>query len=186
MAKMFAQIDKSWTLFLDRDGVINKRLPGDYVKRVEDFEFLPGTIEALAGLAAIFGKIIVVTNQQGIGKGLMQEADLQNIHDFLKHTIMIAGGRIDAIYHCPDLAEKPNSCRKPSTEMADKAKIDFPSINFKKSVMIGDSLSDMQFGKNCGMHNVLIDGKKEENIHEKLYNYYAESLLEFYKKLKEI
>jgi len=65
------QIDKSWTLFLDRDGVINKKIDNDYVKAWEQFEFLPGVIEALKILSAKFGKIIIVTNQQGVGRQLM-------------------------------------------------------------------------------------------------------------------
>ena len=73
-------IDKSWSLFLDRDGVINTRLVDDYVKCWEDFEFLPGVLEAIKCFNKLFSTIVVVTNQQGIGKGLMKVETLNNIH----------------------------------------------------------------------------------------------------------
>ena len=75
-------IHKNWTLFLDRDGVINKRKIGDYIKIIDEFEFIPNTKEALAILDKYFNKIIIVTNQQGIGKGLMSEKDLQEVHNY--------------------------------------------------------------------------------------------------------
>ena len=147
-------IDKSWTLFLDRDGVINRRLLDDYVKRWDEFEFLPGVKEAIAKLSRIFGRVVIVSNQQGIGKGLMTEKDLDHIHSMMVHEIEEAGGRIDAIYHCPELKEKNPECRKPKPGMALQAQKDFPEIDFEKSVMIGDSESDIEFGKRLGMLTV--------------------------------
>jgi D-glycero-D-manno-heptose 1,7-bisphosphate phosphatase len=73
-------IDNSWTLFLDRDGVINNRIIDDYIKDWEDFEFIDRVLEAMQKLSLIFGKILIVTNQQGIGKGLMIENDLNKVH----------------------------------------------------------------------------------------------------------
>ena len=156
MKKEFSP-DKTWTLFLDRDGVINRRPPGDYVKQWSEFMFLPGVPGALAQLSKIFGRIIIVTNQQGIGKGLMTYEDLQTIHRRMVNEIEKAGGRIDAIYYCPDLEEKPDNCRKPAKTMAVKAKNDFHDIDFTKSIMAGDTENDMLFGKNAGMTTVLIN-----------------------------
>ena len=150
------KIDKSWTLFLDRDGVINVRLIDDYVKNINEFEFLPGVLEAFKIFAEKFGRIIIVTNQQGVGKGLMTLQDVDMVHDFMKKEIDNQKGRIDAIYVCPQLKSDPNNFRKPSPRMAYMAQHDFPEIDFEKSVMIGDSNSDIEFGKNAGMYTILI------------------------------
>ncbi|MEI7981828.1 MAG: phosphatase, partial [Bacteroidota bacterium] len=74
------KIDHTWTLFLDRDGVINRRIVGNYAKSCDQFEFIPGVLDAIRQFSLIFGKIIVVTNQQGIGKGLMSREDVTAIH----------------------------------------------------------------------------------------------------------
>jgi histidinol-phosphate phosphatase family protein len=150
------KINKDWALFLDRDGVINRRIPGDYVKRWEDFEFMPGTLEAMPLFAEIFGKIFVVTNQQGIGKGQMTENDLDAIHAKMLEAITKAGGRIDKIYHCPDLEKSGSLYRKPRIGMALRARKDFPEIKLKKALMAGDSISDMKFGKDAGMITAFI------------------------------
>jgi len=151
-----------YTLFLDRDGVINERIPGDYIAHWEDFHFTPGTLDALAFFAKHFQRIVVVTNQQGIGKGKMSPEQLQHIHENMATEIVNARGRIDGVYHCPDLASVPNNCRKPASGMAWQAKAEFPDIDFHRSVMVGDSLSDIEFGQNLGMATVLIEGKMDE------------------------
>lgn len=155
------QFDKSWTLFLDRDGVINKRIPGAYVRYWYEFEFLKNVPHAIAKFSKIFGRIVVVTNQQGIGKGLMSSEELVSLHDNMYREIMKLGGRIDAVYFCPKLAIENPICRKPETGMAYQAQRNFPEINFKKSVMVGDSLSDMGFGSKVGMWNVLVETNDE-------------------------
>ena len=155
-------IDNSWALFLDRDGVINRRLPGEYVKKWEEFEWLPGGLEAIVGLAQKFGRVFVVTNQQGIGKGLMTEEMLARIHASLLEEVAAAGGRIDAVYHCPDLSSHKPNCRKPAPAMALQAKREFPEVDFRRSVMVGDSVSDMQFGQALGMFTVLVSTKTDE------------------------
>jgi histidinol-phosphate phosphatase family protein len=154
---MHFQIDTSWTLFLDRDGVINRRPLTDYVKSWEEFEFLPGTRAALCKLAAVFSRIIIVTNQQGIGKNLMTTEDLTKIHQRMCTEIEKHGGRIDQIYFCPDLAAKPASCRKPGIKMAQQAKEDHPDIDFSRSIMAGDTAGDMKFGIHAGMKTVYIN-----------------------------
>ncbi|GAB4317564.1 MAG: D-glycero-alpha-D-manno-heptose-1,7-bisphosphate 7-phosphatase [Bacteroidales bacterium] len=154
-------IDRSWTLFLDRDGVINRRLKNDYVKNWKEFEFLPGVLEAMALFNRIFGHIFVVTNQQGIGKGLMTETDLTLIHDRMVEEIRYEGGRVHKVYHSPYLDTERSVFRKPNIGMARKAKIDFPAIDFAKSIMIGDSVTDMEFGRNAGMRTIFIQPKGE-------------------------
>jgi len=149
------RIDRSWTLFLDRDGVINRRIPGDYVRNRDQFEFLPGVTEALAILAGCFGRIIVVSNQQGVGKGIMTASDLEEIHRLMLDEISCCGGRIDRIYYSSEVDNKEAVMRKPAPGMAFAAKKDFPEIDFNRSVMVGDSLSDMQFGRELKMVTVL-------------------------------
>jgi D-glycero-D-manno-heptose 1,7-bisphosphate phosphatase len=159
---MLNKPDPSWTLFLDRDGVINRRPINDYVRDWEQFEFLPGVLEALKILAGIFGKVIIATNQQGIGKNLMSREDLQKVHHKMVKEIKKSGGRIDAIYFCPDLHTKPINCRKPNITMVKWAQRDHPEIDFLKSIMAGDTRSDMQFGQGAGMVTVYINTNNEE------------------------
>ena len=150
------KIDKSWTLFLDRDGVVNVRLIDDYVKNINEFELLPGVIDAFKIFAEKFGRIIIVTNQQGVGKGLMKMQDVETVHKYMLQEIENHKGRIDAIYVCPQLKSDPDNFRKPSPRMAYMAQHDFPEIDFDKSIMIGDSNSDIEFGKNAEMYTILI------------------------------
>ncbi len=153
-------IDKTWTLFLDRDGVINKRLEDDYVKTLSEFEFLAGVPEAMKQFADLFGKIVVVTNQQGIGKGFYTENDLNIIHHYMVDEIETHGGKIDKVYHSPYLSTDNHQWRKPNIGMALQAKEDFAGINFTKSIIIGDSMSDMEFGRNAGMVTIYINPEK--------------------------
>ncbi len=175
---------KDFTLFLDRDGVINRRIVGDYVTNIPQFEFVEGVKESLAEMSKIFHPIVVVTNQQGIAKKLMTEEDLQRLHQYMTKEIERAGGKIDAVYYCPHLAETHCQCRKPNVGMALKMRKQFPSVNFKKSVMVGDSLSDMKFGKRLGMTTVFIgEDKKEINENAAIIDYCFKSLAEFAKTL---
>jgi len=155
------QIDKTWTLFLDRDGVINRKIDHDYVRNVGLFEWLPGAVSALVQFAALFGRIIIVTNQRGVGRGLMTTRDLEEIHTHLKQTIHAAGGRIDAIYYCTDTEDAGSTHRKPQTGMALDARRDFPEINFKRSVIAGDSTGDILFGRNLEMFTIQVGGSKD-------------------------
>jgi histidinol-phosphate phosphatase family protein len=151
---------KEWTLFLDRDGVINKELRDDYVKHWEDFIFEDGALEAIAKLSGIFGRIIIVTNQRGIGIELMTDEDLSNIHEKMVAAIQETGGRIDAIYYAP-AADRSDIRRKPNPTMAYEAQKDFPEIDLAKSIIVGNSISDMEFGRNAGMRTIFIDEKKK-------------------------
>lgn len=150
-------IDKSWTLFLDRDGVINQRIENDYVKSWSEFKFLPGFMEGIVALNKIFGTVVIVTNQQGIGKEIYTESDLEGIHLSMMLEVMLCGGIIDRVYFAPELATANSPMRKPNIGMAQKAKEDFPSIEFSKSIIIGDSISDMEFGRNAGMKTIFFN-----------------------------
>jgi len=167
-------------IFLDRDGVINRRIPGGYVQYWSDFSFLPGALSALASLAEHFTYLFVVTNQQGIGKGLMTEEDLQRVHQKMRRAIEQGGGRIDAIYFCGKLKTDPDNCRKPKPAMGLQAKAAFPQLRLERCLMVGDSHSDMVFGRGLGMTNVLIEGKEEEvqqlGTDSHLYDYRFDSL----------
>jgi histidinol-phosphate phosphatase family protein len=172
------RFDKSWTLFTDRDGVINRRVENDYIKKWDEFIFLEGSTEALRILKNIFGLIIMVTNQQGIGKGILSEQDLKIIHDKMNEEIKRAGGSLNAIYYCPDKASENPPCRKPNPGMALEAKKDFPQIDFKRSVMIGDTLTDMIFGKQLDM--ITVFSGAEITGEEKLYSdYHFENIYSF-------
>ncbi len=172
--------DKNWTLFLDRDGVINRRLVDDYVKSWSEFAFLSGVPEAIAHFSRRFARIVVVTNQQGIGKGLMTKADLQSIHHQMVLKIEQAGGRIDKVYFCPHHRQDDCACRKPRIGMAEQAKVDFPEIDFTKSIMIGDTPSDIEFGHRAGMRTVFVSKTEHAPPHTDLQ---VASLADFANKL---
>lgn len=153
---IFPEVDQDWTLFLDRDGVINDRKMGGYIETIEEFQFLPGVVEAITEFSKIFKYIFVVTNQQGISKGIMTESNLSDIHRYMTDQIELAGGKIDACFHAPGLKATDTARRKPFPGMALEAKEKFPAVDFSKSIMVGDTDSDIQFGKNLGMKTVRI------------------------------
>lgn len=156
------KVDPTWTLFLDRDGVINERLPDDYVKSWDEFRFLPGVLDSIAVLSGYFDRVIVVTNQAGIERGFLSHEGLKEIHNKMVDCLLYHGGRIDEIYYCPFKGDLDPLCRKPNPGMALEAKKDFPDIDFRKCLMVGDADSDMAFGNNLGMKTILV-GDKTDN-----------------------
>ncbi len=149
------------TIFLDRDGVINRKRPeGDYVKRWEEFEFLPGVLEAIPKLNEVARRVIVVTNQRGVARGRMTEEALQEIHRKMLEAITAAGGRIDAVYHCPH-EEGTCECRKPRIGLFLQAKRDFPDIDFREAVVVGDSPTDLEAAQRLGCGGVLVVERKD-------------------------
>ena len=154
------EIDQSWTLFLDRDGVINVESVGSYITSWSEFQFHEGVLDALRSLCHVFGNIIVVSNQRGVGRGIMTIEALREINANMKAAIADNGGRIDKIYAATAVLDEDHN-RKPNTGMGLQAQEDFPLIDFKKSVMIGNSLSDMEFGKRLSMHTVFLTTKHE-------------------------
>ena len=182
MSFVLKDIEKDWSLFLDRDGVINVRPLNDYVKSWEAFDFIPGVLDAMPIFNKCFGRICIVTNQQGIGKNLMTLEDLDKIHLKMTQAITDAGGRIDEIYYCPDLATKPGNCRKPGLTMAQQAKQQFPEIEFARTIMVGDTMNDMHFGRNAGMKTLFV-GREADITDKSLIDYRLNSLHEMALKL---
>jgi D-glycero-alpha-D-manno-heptose 1-phosphate guanylyltransferase len=148
-------IDEEWTLFLDRDGVINYEKKDDYIRNWQEFKFYENVKEALEIFSNRFGRIIVVSNQRGIGKGLMTEDDLISIHENMRYEIESSKGRIDAIYYCTAVDPKDPD-RKPNPGMVAAAKRDLPDIDLNKAIIAGNKPSDMLFGKNAGIYSVYI------------------------------
>lgn len=155
-------ITPEWTLFLDRDGVINKRIIDGYVTCPDEFVFIDGAPEAIAQLSSLFRSVFVVTNQQGIGKGLYSESDLHAVHGKMLSGIQNAGGKIAAIYFAPQLSSENSPMRKPGIGMALKARDQFPFVDFSRSIMVGDSSSDIEFALNAGMKSVYCGSKQHE------------------------
>lgn len=175
-------IDSSWTLFLDRDGVINVRKMGGYILSVDEFVFLPGAAESIAFFSGIFNHVIIVTNQQGIGKGLMTERNLSDIHSYMSETVAKKGGKIASCYFAPELKNENSTMRKPNPGMALKAKAEFPEIDFSRSIMVGDTDSDIKFGKNNGMKTVRILTQEPVGIDADLSVSGLKELMELWKK----
>ena len=142
-------------LLLDRDGVINVLRPNDYVKNIAEFVFCDGALEALRRLNPCFRRIVIVTNQRGVGRGLMTETDLAEIHYWMLARIREAGGRIDRIYVCTAV-DPADPRRKPNPGMAREVRADFPDIDFARSILVGDSASDLEFARRAGIPAVCL------------------------------
>jgi D-glycero-D-manno-heptose 1,7-bisphosphate phosphatase len=146
------------TVFLDRDGVLNEKMPeGHYVTRWEEFHPLPGTLEAIRQLNRAGLRVVVVSNQRGVSLGLYSIADVDAIHAQFQALLMENGAHVDAFYFCPH-AKRSCICRKPLPGLFDQAKAQFPTITAESSVMIGDSNSDIEFGRGLKMKTIFIDG----------------------------
>ncbi|MBT3250949.1 MAG: HAD-IIIA family hydrolase [Candidatus Marinimicrobia bacterium] len=149
-------VSDGWTLFLDRDGVINKKIDSDYVRDWSSFYFLIDIPKIFQILNTIFSRVIIISNQQGIGKKLMTISDLINLHNIMINTIQNVDGEIDSIYCCPHLQENNCNCRKPNPGMLQRSIQQFPDIQLKKSIFIGDSLSDIRLGLSQGLVTVYL------------------------------
>lgn len=149
--KASAQVlaSKAEALFLDRDGVLNRLLEGSYVKSWADWQWMPGILEELPKWAAKFKHIVLVTNQRGVGKGLMTDADLAGIHARMMQELLEAGGKIDLILTCTAVSDD-DPRRKPNPGMFREAYALLP-LDPQRCVMVGDSDSDAAFARNCGM-----------------------------------
>jgi len=175
--------DFSWTLFLDRDGVINHQKEGGYILNWDEFELYEGVKEAMQIFSTKFNCVCVITNQRGVGKGDMTLQDLQTIHQNLQTAVADSGGKIDKIYFCTDL-ESAGTCRKPNTGMALQAKKDFAAIDFNKTIMVGNSPSDMEFGRNIGATNVFLNTTNNTlNTTDDSIDYCFATLFDFAKSL---
>ena len=163
-------------IFLDRDGVINKKAPkADYVKAWDEFEFLSGAIEAIKLLAKHDYKIFIITNQAGIARGAMTEQDLKKIHENLENELEKHNVKIEGIYYCPHGWDDGCECRKPKPGMFFQAAIDH-DLDLSKSIFIGDDERDLQAGNAAGCRTILVDSElsllkvvKEKIIDDKLF-----------------
>jgi D-glycero-D-manno-heptose 1,7-bisphosphate phosphatase len=146
------------TIFLDRDGVLNEKMPeGRYVRSWNEFHLLPGVTHAIRQLNQSGQRVIVVSNQRGIALGLYSAADLAAIHSQLQAELWNHGAHVDGIYCCPHDKGQCN-CRKPLPGLFEQAVEEFPDITSATCAMVGDSLSDIEFGHRLGMLTVLVNG----------------------------
>jgi D-glycero-D-manno-heptose 1,7-bisphosphate phosphatase len=146
------------TIFLDRDGVVNEKMPeGSYVTRWEEFDLLPGVADAIRSLNRAGVRVIVVSNQRGVALGLYSRQDVEAIHQHLQENLGTQGAHVDAFYFCPH-DKSQCDCRKPLPGMFHEAQREFPDIDPTTSIVVGDSLSDVDFGRRLGIRTVFIDG----------------------------
>jgi histidinol-phosphate phosphatase family protein len=150
---------KRKAIFLDRDGVINKKAKEhDYIKNWEEFEFLPNVAETIRELNKEF-LVVIISNQRGIGRGMMTTKDINDIHIKMKEELLRKGAVIDGIYFCPHADNDNCSCRKPMPGMLLMAAEEL-NIDLADSFMIGDSVSDIEAGKKAGCKTILISNSK--------------------------
>ncbi|MBN1823582.1 MAG: HAD family hydrolase [Endomicrobiales bacterium] len=152
---------KNRAVFIDRDGTLIHEK--NYLHKIKDVRFYTRAVEALKKLKALGYRIIVVTNQSGIGRGYFKESDLKKVHAFLARYFSRRGVRIDAIYYCPHAPDAGCSCRKPRLGLVKKAQKRF-NLDLKKSYVIGDHNNDFLLGKNMGGKGIFIltgHGKEE-------------------------
>ncbi|MFP5228285.1 MAG: D-glycero-alpha-D-manno-heptose-1,7-bisphosphate 7-phosphatase, partial [Acidobacteriota bacterium] len=155
---MTAHFEGVRNVFLDRDGVINRKAAeGKYIARWSEMEILAGVEEAIAALNRSGRRVIVVSNQRGIALGLYAGADVDATHAKLQEHLARSGAHIDAFYFCPH-DEGECDCRKPGTGMFLQAFRDFPDANPANSLMIGDSLSDIEAAQALGMRSIFVEG----------------------------
>ena len=158
---MIAALSSIRCVFLDRDGVINVKLPqGNYVMEPESLELCAGAGHAIAALNRKGLRVVVATNQRGIALGRFTEQQLGHVHHRLAELLAAHGAHLDAIYYCPH-AQNACDCRKPLPGMLHKGFHDFPGLTAGNSIMVGDSLSDIQAGRALGMPTVFIEGNPE-------------------------
>jgi D-glycero-D-manno-heptose 1,7-bisphosphate phosphatase len=150
-----------WTVFLDRDGVLNRKAPdGDYVKSWDELAWLPGARKAVRLLNIAGALAVVVTNQRGVAKGLMRADDVISIHRRMQDELSQLGARLDAIYFCPHEAGQCR-CRKPEIGLFLQARSDLPEIDFSRSFMVGDSLADIEAAHRIGARPVWLGGARQ-------------------------
>ena len=148
-------------VFLDRDGVLNRKPPeGQFVTCWEEFQLLPGIEQAIAELNRSRRKVIVVSNQRGVALGLYSQLDLAQFHARLKKHLAGHRSHLDAIYVCPH-DDGECSCRKPQTGLIEQAFRDFPDAHPQNSIMVGDSFRDIETGVRMGMPTVFINAGEE-------------------------
>jgi D-glycero-D-manno-heptose 1,7-bisphosphate phosphatase len=149
---MNTKLNHCKAVFLDRDGVINLKVPG-YIKEIEEFQFLPGVIEALSILKKLGYAVVIITNQRGIARGLMTNQDLSAVHLHMTDKLAEQNVCLDGIYFCPHEDYEQCFCRKPEPGMLIRAAQDL-CLDLSKSFMVGDSSSDIRAGRSAGVRTV--------------------------------
>lgn len=142
------------TIFLDRDGVICYNRP-DHVKSWAEFRFLPGALEALTALSQAGCRIVVVTNQAGISRGLMTVEQVDEIHCRMSNAVAAAGGRVDRVLYCPHRPEEGCACRKPQPGLLWAAAREYP-VEWDQAYLVGDHWTDVQAGLSAGCRTFLV------------------------------
>ncbi len=172
---------KCKAVFLDRDGVINRKLPeNNYVKSYQEFELLPGVRTAMSIFSRLGYLLVVVTNQRGIARGLMDEDSLNCVHDYMKRQLLEHGIVLDGVYHCPHDRDEGCNCRKPQPGMILEACRHF-DIDLDQSYLVGDSDSDMAAALNAGVRAIRISTNNDVNAYLTF-----QSLLDFAHHLQEV
>ncbi len=157
LSRTDAFLGRQPAVILDRDGVINVKAPeGAYITRWEQFQWLPGAKDAIAALKTAGYRIVIITNQAGIARGMMAESDLQTIHDNMRRALAEEGAAIDAIYVCPHGWNDQCSCRKPKPGMLFQAQRDF-DLDLSRTCFIGDDDRDIEAGRAAGTPTVKVD-----------------------------
>lgn len=165
-------IMRTWRIFrgnklklvlLDRDGVINEDRE-DYVKCPEEFEFVEGSIEAIKRLNNAEIKVVVVTNQGGIGRGLYTKEDLEEIHGYMRQTLAEAGAHVDQIFFCADHPDSPTERRKPGAGMLREA-LAYAGVRPEETCMVGDDMRDLIPAANCKINrHLVLTGKGQKTL----------------------
>lgn len=145
-------------LFLDRDGVINERVLDGYVTNWQEFRFIEGAVSALRDLARLRLPILVISNQSGVGRGRVSRGALRHITQRFVAYLERCGGRIDGVYYCPHRPDEDCPCRKPKPGLLLQAARDW-RIDLGASVMIGDTVTDVQAAQSAGCKSILIDSE---------------------------
>jgi histidinol-phosphate phosphatase family protein len=145
--------EKKPVIFLDRDGVINQCAPPhEYILNSGNFVFLPGVKKTIGQLNTLGFRVVIITNQRGIARGLLTWNQLNNIHVYMMNELNKDGAHVDAIYVCPHDNDECN-CRKPQIGLFEQAEKDF-EIDKSNSWMIGDSDTDVQAGQRYGIKTI--------------------------------
>ena len=146
------------TIFLDRDGVINEEKK-DYVKNLKEFKIIDGSLQAIELLKKNNFRVVVITNQSAINRGLLSVEKLNEIHDFLKSKLLELNTTLDGIYFCPHTPNENCMCRKPKPGLFEQAMSEL-DINIKDSLMIGDSQTDIDAANKIGCKSILVNKNK--------------------------
>ncbi len=177
-------------IFLDRDGVINKDgefiTEHGYITRWEDFQFLPGVLEGIKRLTEEGYKVIVISNQKCVGKGIMSEEELKSLTEEFSKAVEKSGGKIEKVYYCLHVDEDKCDCRKPEAGLFHKAQEEFNIDTFENKFFIGDSQRDMQAGQRVGLKTVLVLSGKSSRKDAEAWQYKPDHICETFRDVVDL